>query len=434
MPLPTSRPRPGGRTLVLLALLAGAAALLAAQHYPSTSAQAQLAVALPAPVEAVPAAPMISRETITVRNGDTLARLLNARGQTSQVVHELMAAGSATRLLASIRTGNSIDIGVDEDGRLLELDYSPDPLRTLSIRRAADGSFSAELVEKETVTVSRYAEGVIEDSLFASGKRAGVSDGVILRMADIFGYDIDFALEVQRGDTFRILYEEVLVEGRRIRDGEVLTAEFVNQGKTHRAVRYQPQGGTASYYTPEGNAMRKAFLRSPVEFARISSRFNLQRRHPVLHTIRAHKGVDYAAPRGTPVRATANGRVEFAGNKGGYGRTIVLQHNNSQTTLYAHLDRFAPNIRSGARVSQGQLIGYVGTTGLSTGPHLHYEFRVGGVHVDPLRMKSTPAEPIAAAEKQAFLAEATRMLAMMDGMSGQTAVAARSTPANANSF
>lgn len=374
---------------------------------------------------------VLLRDTVTVKTGDTLARILSSRGHDAATVSRLVAAAPSQNSLSSIRAGKAIEIATDSHGVLQEISYAQDPLRTLTIRRNETGDFAGEIIEKQAIAITRYAEGVIDDSLFASGKRAGVSDGVILKMADVFGYDIDFALEVRSGDTFRVLYEEVLVDGQKIRDGDVLSAEFVNQGKAYQAVHYTSADGRSSYYTPDGMALRKAFLRSPVDFARISSRFNPNRKHPLLHTIRAHKGVDYAAPRGTPVRATANGRVESAGNKGGYGKTVVLKHANRYSTLYAHLDRIAANVRNGMRVTQGQIIGYIGSTGLSSGPHLHYEFRVGGVHVDPLKAKPAPAEPIAATDKQAFLAEAGRRLAMMDNLGGRTAVAQITSTENA---
>ncbi|MFZ5756263.1 MAG: M23 family metallopeptidase [Pseudomonadota bacterium] len=367
-------------------------------------------------------------ETVSVRTGDTLARILTSRGHTSATVHQIVQSGPAGKELTSIRAGTTIKLATDPSGQVSEISYAPDPYRVVTVRRnESSGTFESEIIEKPTVSVTRFAEGVIDESLFAAGKRAGISDTVILEMADVFGYDIDFALEVQQGDSFRVVYEEVLVDGVRVRDGEVLAAEFINEGTTYRAVRYTTANGRTGYYTPEGFAMRKAFLRTPVDFARISSRFSRARFHPVLHTMRAHKGVDYAAARGTPIKATADGRVEYAGNKGGYGRVIILQHGNKQSTLYAHMDRFAKNVHSGARVVQGQVIGYVGASGLASGPHLHYEFRVNGMHVDPLRVKTAPADPIAASEKPAFLAEAGRLVAMMDSYSGRTAVAQRNT-------
>lgn len=380
----------------------------------------QFPIELPAPGSLADAAP--AHESLQVRPGDTLARLLGQRGLDGVTIHALMEASPVRGALSSIKAGNAIELTTAADGTLLELSYAPDLLRVITIRRNEAGEFEGTLTEKEALAIPRYAEGVVADSLFASGKKAGVGDGVILKIADIFGYDVDFALEVRNGDTFRVLYEEIVVDGKRIRDGEVLSAEFVNQGKRYQAVRFTGSNKHASYYTPDGNAMRKAFLRSPVDFARISSRFNPNRMHPILHTLRAHKGVDYAAPRGTPIRATANGRVDYAGNKGGYGKTIILQHANQYSTLYAHLDRFAPGVRNGSRISQGQIIGYIGTSGLSSGPHLHYEFRISGRHVDPLKAKPAQAEPIAVADRQAFLAEAGRLMAMMDNLGGRTAV------------
>lgn len=391
-------------------------------HTPPVDARSaeRLPIELPTADDLASAGP--SHASLAVRPGDTLARLLGQRGLDGATIHAMMEASPVRGALSSIRAGNTIELTTAADGALLELSYAPDLLRVITIRRNEAGGFEGTLTEKEALAVPRYAEGVVADSLFASGKKAGVGDGVILKIADIFGYDVDFALEVRNGDTFRVLYEEIVVDGKRIRDGEVLSAEFVNQGKHYQAVRFTGSNNHASYYTPEGNAMRKAFLRSPVDFARISSRFNPNRMHPILHTLRAHKGVDYAAPRGTPVRATANGRIDYAGNKGGYGRTIILQHAKQYSTLYAHLDRFAPGVRNGARISQGQVIGYIGSTGLSSGPHLHYEFRISGRHVDPLKAKPAQAEPIAIADRQAFLAEAGRLIAMMDNLAGRTAV------------
>lgn len=374
-------------------------------------------------VEAGPAAPQTLWEAVKVRGGDTLARILTSRGHAPITVHHIVESGPAARELASIKAGATLNVATDTQGELREITYAPDPYRVVNVRRNETGAFESIVVEKPTVTVTRFAEGVVEDSLFGAGKQAGVSDTVILEMADAFGYDIDFALEVQQGDTFRVMYEEILVDGVRVRDGLVLAAEFVNRGTTYRAVHYKTADGRGGYYTPDGMAMRRAFLRTPVDFARISSRFSRARMHPVLHTMRAHKGVDYAAARGTPVKATADGSIQYAGNKGGYGRVVILRHGNQQTTLYAHLDRFAQNVRSGGRVKQGQVIGYVGASGLASGPHLHYEFQINGRHVDPLKVKTSQAEPIAAAEKQAFLAEASRLVAMLDSYSGRTAVA-----------
>ncbi|KPK40462.1 MAG: peptidase M23, partial [Gammaproteobacteria bacterium SG8_47] len=241
-----------------------------------------------------------------------------------------------------------------------------------------------------------------------AGQRAGLSDNLIMELAAIFGWDVDFALDIREGDEFAVIYEEHFLDGEKLRDGAIIGAEFVNQGQRYQAVRYTDPEGRGDYFTPDGMSMRKAFLRTPVEFSRISSRFGT-RKHPVLNKFRAHKGVDYAAPQGTPIKAAGDGKVIFAGTKGGYGRTAIIQHGGRYSTLYAHMSKFARGVRSGKYVRQGQTIGYVGSSGLATGPHLHYEFRVNGVHRNPLTVKLPEAAPISAALKSDFIDHADRL-------------------------
>ncbi len=202
-----------------------------------------------------------------------------------------------------------------------------------------------------------------------------LDERVAFELAEIFQYDIDFVLDIQSGDRFTVVYEEVFQDGERLRTGNILAAKFINEGREYRAVRYVDDKGHGEYFTPDGRSLRKAFIRAPVQFSRISSRFNPSRRHPVLNTIRAHRGVDYAAPVGTPVRAAGEGRVRFVGRQGGYGNVIELEHGSGVVTVYGHLSRFAAQMRRGQRVELGKVIGYVGKTGLATGPHLHYEYR-----------------------------------------------------------
>lgn len=233
-------------------------------------------------------------------------------------------------------------------------------------------------------------------------------------MANIFGYDIDFAQDLRTGDEFELVYEEKTVDGKTIGTGNILSARFTNRGKVYTAIRYTDKQGNTNYYDADGASLRKAFIRTPVDFARISSRFSNGRKHPILNKIRAHKGVDYAAPRGTPIKAAGDGRVTLAGRKGGYGNTVVIKHGQRYQTLYAHMQGFAKGVRAGSTVKQGQIIGYIGTTGLSTGPHLHYEFQVNGVHVDPLSQKLPTADPIHASEKQRFFQQSKPLLAKLD--------------------
>lgn len=228
--------------------------------------------------------------------------------------------------------------------------------------------------------------GTIVSSLSAAGQKAGLSNDLILQLTDIFAWDIDFATNLRRGDQFTVVYEKNSSDGERI-----IAAEFVNQGRILTAVRYQDKEGNSNYYTPEGKAMRKAFLSTPVDYARISSHFDANRRHPILNRIRAHKGVDYAARTGTPVKAAGDGKIAFIGRKGGYGQVLIVQHGEHYETLYAHLSNFRRGLQDGDAVRQGEIIGYVGQTGLATGPHLHYEFRVDGEHRNPETQNSRQA-------------------------------------------
>ena len=274
-------------------------------------------------------------------------------------------------------------------------------------------SFDIETVNRPVEKRVNFSEGQIQSSLFEAGKQAGLSDALVMEMAGIFGWDIDFALDIRRGDKFSILYEEQFIEGKKYQTGTILAAEFTSQGKTFKAIRFTDKSGRTNYYTPEGLSMRKTFLRSPVDFRRISSRFG-KRRHPVLNKMRLHKGVDYAARRGTPIQSSGDGKVIFKGRKGGYGRVVIVQHGSRYKTLYAHMNGFKRGIRVGKYVKQGQTIGFVGSSGRATGPHLHYEFRVNGAHRNPLTVKLPNAAPIKSAFKNDFIAHAESLLAQLN--------------------
>ena len=277
-----------------------------------------------------------------------------------------------------------------------------------------DDNFTSEIITVELGTQVKQAGGVIRDSLFLSGQAAGLSDNLIMQLADIYGWDIDFIMDIRNGDRFNVIYEEKYKNLEKVTEGPVLAAEFINQGRKIRAVRYQREDGTADYYTDTGANMRKAFLRSPLKFSRISSHFNLRRKHPILNRIRAHKGVDYAAPTGTPIKVTGDGVIHHLGNKGGYGKTIIVKHGNKYSTLYAHLSRYKKGLRRGRPVKQGQVIGYVGKSGLATGPHLHYEFLVHGAHRNPLTVALPKAEGVPVAEMDQFKTRTTHLFAMLD--------------------
>lgn len=360
---------------------------------------------------APPADPL--QKSITVTNGDTLSTVFARVGLDANAVHEALSSSKDAKRFSRLKIGQVLDFKLTPEGKLERLSSKLNDLESIVLTRSEQGfSFERELIKPDVRT--RYAHGVINSSLFLSARHAGLSHSLTMDLANVFGYDIDFAQDIREGDEFELIYEELVVGDKRVGNGNILSARFTNRGKTHTAVRYTNRQGVTSYYNADGMSMRKAFIRTPVDFARISSRFSLGRRHPVLNKIRAHKGVDYAAPRGTPIKAAGDGRVLEAGRKGGYGNAVVIQHGNSYRTLYAHMHGFAKGIRSGVSVKQGQIIGYVGTTGLSTGPHLHYEFQVNGRHVDPLSQKLPIADPIASNERPRFLELSRPLMARMD--------------------
>ena len=318
-----------------------------------------------------------------------------------------------SKKLARIAPRQEIEFYLDTQSRLTQLVHRLDRTRSLHVSRDGDTFTFEEVVEPPDIFIAT-ATGVIDSSLFEAGQRAGLSDNLIMQMAAIFAWDVDFALDIRSGDRFSLVFEEQFKDGEKIGGGPIIAAEFINRGHRIRAVRYAAPKGRSGYFSPDGRSMRKAFLRTPVNFTRISSRFSFSRRHPILHKMRAHRGVDYAAPRGTAVKASGDGKVVFAGRKGGYGRTIILQHGPDYTTLYAHLSRFSKGIRTGKQVEQGQVIGYVGSTGLATGPHLHYEFRVRGVHRDPLKVKFPRAKRLAEQYMTDFQEKAKPLLAKLE--------------------
>ena len=334
----------------------------------------------PATVAAQPGPESIE---LTVRPNDTLDGLFRAAGLDLATLAQLRQRPEVRKALDNLRPGDVITL-TWLDGSLLSLTRPISATSTLAITRNGT-DYAVNYLENplEHQVVGHRAR--ISTSLFDAGQAVGISAPVILSMAnDMFGWDIDFALEIRQGDEFGVLYEQNYQDGQYVSDGRVLAAEFVNAGKRHSAVWFESTDGQVrGYFSPDGHGMRKAFLRAPVDFTRISSRFNPQRLHPISGRIRAHKGIDYAAPTGTPIRAAGSGKVEFAGRKGGYGNCVVLNHGNGITTLYGHMSRISQAAQRGDRVSQGEVIGYVGTTGASTGPHLHYEYRVRGVHKNP---------------------------------------------------
>lgn len=356
---------------------------------------------------------------LKVGKGDTISGMFKKAGlpaRTAITVANSAKKNDGGKAFNRIYPGESLQFLI-QDGKLAKARHIHNRLKSTEITRI-EGGYELEKIERKPDIELRYAEAVISDSMFLAGARAGLSNRTIMSMASIFGWDIDFAMDIKKGDRFNVLYEEKYLDGKKIGIGEIVAAEFTNRGQTFTALRYTDGEGDTSYYTPDGRSMRKAFLRTPVDFARISSRFNLNRKHPVLNRIRAHKGVDYAAPTGTPIRASGDGKIIHRGRKGGYGNVVILQHGNGIRTLYAHMNGFKRGQKKGGKVKQGQIIGYVGSTGMSTGPHLHYEFQVNGVHRNPLKVKLPDAAPIAKAERQRFAEFASIVLTQLRGQNG----------------
>lgn len=346
----------------------------------------------------------------TVKNGDTLAVIFKKAGFSPRdVYHVAKVYEDATRL----HPGETVSFAYNANNTFKAFKHQKTQLVANVIEKQDDKYQVQEIVREPTVEF-RFAQGTINSSLFLDAKEAGLNQTSIMNFANIFGWDIDFVQDLRPGDTFSLMYEELFLDGESIGTGNIVAAEFVNQGQKFQAVRHVDEHGRANYYTPEGKSMRKAFLRSPIDFARISSHFNLRRKHPVLNKIRAHRGTDYAAGPGTPIRTAGDGKVVFAGWKGGFGRCVIIQHGQGIQTLYAHMSRINKKSKRGTRVSQGQVIGYVGSSGLASGPHLHYEFRVNGVHKNPVKVKLPEARPIEKKYRKDFLADANKWLAILE--------------------
>lgn len=314
--------------------------------------------------------------------------------------------------------GQHLAIRMDWGGELPGPMQEP-PLQAQLLFASASPSYSTSSLPGNFEIRLAYRAGSIERSLFEDGREAGLSDPLILKLAEIFGWDIDFALDLRAGDRFVVIYEEKFWFGRKIADGAILAAEFWNRGRVYRAIGFRDTFGRINYFTPAGKSLRRPFLRTPVQFRSVSSRFSKSRYHPILKTWRAHTGVDYSAPIGTPVHATASGRVVSVGWNGGYGNTVLIDHGNSFSTLYAHLSRYRPGLRGGQHVEQGEVIGYVGQTGLATGPHLHYEFQVHGRHQNPLTFEFPAGETIAPTVREDFFRTARAWVARLDSLNGR---------------
>lgn len=349
--------------------------------------------------------------TLVVRNGDSLDQLFRRNGLSITDLTVMLALPEAKPHLAKIQPADRIEI-IRDGERVLGLGRDISESQRLWIQRDGEG-FVSEIVDLGFEIRTAGAHGMIEDTLWTAANDAGLDWDVIERIAKIFAWDIDFQLDVRSGDSFTVVYEERWRDGVKLANGAIIAAEYINQGKSYRAARYIDASGNAGHFTPEGISVERAFLRAPLEFTRVSSNFNPRRQHPILNTIRAHRGVDYAAPTGTPVQAASDGRIIARGANGSYGNRIEIQHGGNITTLYAHLSRYG-SFRVGDHVEQGQTIGYVGMTGGATGPHLHYEYREGGVHRNPRTVELPDAEPIPDEYREDFMAKSASLWRQLD--------------------
>jgi murein DD-endopeptidase MepM/ murein hydrolase activator NlpD len=358
----------------------------------------------------------LSTIDVIVSRNDTLDRIFRRLKLNLADLASLRSLPGVRAALDSLRPGEALHL-THRDGTLFGFERRLNESQTLRVSRQSSG-LKADVLQNALQLRPRTVRGVITSSLFEAVEAAGAHDQTAQALADIFGWDVDFVLDVRPGDAFVVTYQEVWRDGSYLHDGPIDAAEFVNHGRTFRAVRYSDPEGGAHYYTPDGLSMQKAFLRAPVEFTRVSSRFNSARMHPILNRIRAHKGIDYAAPIGTPVHAAGDGRIRFAGVMGGYGNVVEIEHSSSIVTVYGHLSRFAQGTHAGAHVQQGAVIAYVGMTGLATGPHLHYEYRVNGVFRNPETVVLPAAAPIDPRWRADFLARSAPLLASLDESPG----------------
>tara|TARA_B110001454_G_scaffold171572_1_gene162431 strand:+ start:1813 stop:3096 length:1284 start_codon:yes stop_codon:yes gene_type:complete len=343
-----------------------------------------------------------------IKSGDNLSKIFTRYSLSA--ADALAIAQEAPKDTLKLQPGQIIKWQKTEGSNVTRMRIETSRLVAHEFTRTVEGRYEYQLDEKVADRRPKFAQANIQSSLFLDGARQDIPQSILIELAGLFAWDIDFALDIRQGDQFSLIYEELYLDGERIGFGNILIANFINRGRDLTAIRYEDKKGDAQYYDVSGHSMRKEFLRNPIDFARISSRFNLKRKHPVLNKFRAHRGTDYAAATGTPIKSTGDGKVVFAGRKGGFGNCVIIQHGSRYQTLYAHLSKFNRKARKGRRVKQGQVIGYVGSTGLATGPHLHFEFRVDGVHRDSLRIKLPKSRSISKDQKAAFKAEADRMM------------------------
>ncbi|MEX0962970.1 MAG: peptidoglycan DD-metalloendopeptidase family protein [Pseudohongiellaceae bacterium] len=409
LPMGDSNEQASGRTEIALEIDLDAAAE-AETALPDSIARSDFVV--PSEAEAAPILEDVSLwQNVEVKSGDNLSAIFTKVGLSDQDLFRVLNSSDEAKVLNQVYPGYKLDFLIPDDGKLEQLRLLKSPLEGY-LFTLNNNNYDVQSILNFPQVKPAFKVGTIADSLFMAGQREQIPAVTIMEMANIFGGVIDFILDPRAGDDFSILYEEKYLDGEFIGHGDILATQYTNQGKTFTAVRYIDEEGEEGYYNADGESMRKAFLRSPLDVFRISSNFNPNRRHPILNTIRAHKGTDYAAPRGTPIRATSDGQVTRASRNGSFGNLVIIKHAGGFETKYAHLSKYGNGIKKGKRVRQGDIIGYVGSTGGATGPHLHYEFLMAGVHQNPRTIidKLPKAESIDPSKMDRFHSQTTDLL------------------------
>ena len=403
----------GALLLTLLALVGLPAWASAIRPAAVPTPRATLALVIPPLDHADIAPPLETWHAVTVQPGQTLSDIFHAQGLSLVKLQSALDAvkGAEAQALRALHPGDEFAFRVDATGQLQQMRFDNGAQQVLL--DFGHGAVRASTQPRALMTQTAFAHGVVNGSLFNAANKAGMDDAMVIKLADIFKYDIDFAKELRAGDSFTVIYDKVYRDGSFLRDGDIFAAEFVNNGHRYTAYRFTPPGGQPGYYSADGRQLRKSLMRTPVAFTRISSLFSLARLHPILGYTRAHKGVDYAAPIGTPIHAAGDGVITYRGWERGYGNFITIKHDAEYTTAYGHMSRFAPGEHVGSRVTQGEVIGYVGMTGLATGPHLHYEVRVYNKPENPLTVTMPPPAPLAGALMAQFKRQNAPLLARM---------------------
>ncbi|XOZ33240.1 peptidoglycan DD-metalloendopeptidase family protein [Halomonadaceae bacterium KBTZ08] len=359
-----------------------------------------------------PSAKDLEWQRFTIERGDSLSSLFGQAGLNDRKMYRILNGEGKTDKLSRLRVGREVEFGFDEDGKLAMLVLHNSRTTKLKAIRKDDGFHTLEEMREPEVELA-YANGEIQTSYILAANRAGLGTKIRNKLSRIFGWRVDFSRDLRKGDRFGVLYEEQYLDGEMIGYGRILAATFTNRGKTYSAALYTDANGHSDYYTPQGESLRKAFLRAPLQYQRISSHFDMNRRHPILNRTRPHEGTDFAASPGTPVKASGDGRITYVGRDGGYGKTVRIDHGNEVTTVYSHLRSYKRGLHRGESVQQGEVIAYVGMSGLATGPHLHYEYRISGQPRNPLHVSLPDAEPIPEDKMAQFHAQVNPRLARL---------------------